>query len=228
MNFIWVALDSDHGLYVKLFYKSFYYDLNSSKAFYFCENFEFMEWISQTWHWSVSGFLIGMSMLILIYFGKSFGMSSNLRTLCSMTGVGKKFSFFDWDWRSQRWNLVVVFGAMIGGWIAINVLSSPENVNINPATVERLASQGITVTQGDFLPESLFESSQPSIIFFLIIGGFLIGFGSRYAGGCTSGHAISGLSNLQMPSLKAVIGFFIGGLLMVHLILPIIFKMILT
>lgn len=187
-----------------------------------------MEMISETWHWSISGFLIGISMLVLIYFGKSFGMSSNLRTLCSMTGIGKKFSFFDWDWRSQRWNLVVVLGAMIGGWIAIHVLHSPENVSLNPVTVERLEAQGISVAQGAFLPEMLFENNAPSLIVFLTIGGFLIGFGSRYAGGCTSGHAISGLSNLQMPSLKAVIGFFIGGLLMVHLILPFIFEMILT
>lgn len=202
--------------------------MKKCSAVYFCENFDTMEMISETWHWSISGFLIGISMLVLIYFGKSFGMSSNLRTLCSMTGIGKKFSFFDWDWRSQRWNLVVVLGAMIGGWIAIHVLHSPENVSLNPVTVERLEAQGISVAQGAFLPEMLFENNAPSLIIFLIIGGFLIGFGSRYAGGCTSGHAISGLSNLQMPSLKAVIGFFIGGLLMVHLILPFIFEMILT
>ena len=57
----------------------------------------------------------------------------------------------------------------------------------------------------------------------LIIGGLLVGFGTRYAGGCTSGHAITGLSSLQKPSLIAVIGFFIGGLIMTNFILPIIF-----
>lgn len=79
-----------------------------------------MELFSQTWHWSISGFLIGVVMLLLIYFGKTFGMSSNLRSLCAMTGIGKKVSFFDWDWKSQRWNLVVVLGTMIGGFIAVH------------------------------------------------------------------------------------------------------------
>jgi hypothetical protein len=51
----------------------------------------------------------------------------------------------------------------------------------------------------------------------------MVGFGSRYAGGCTSGHAISGLSDLQVPSLIAVVGFFIGGLIMTFFILPLIF-----
>jgi uncharacterized membrane protein YedE/YeeE len=55
-------------------------------------------------------------------------------------------------------------------------------------------------------------------VYLLLVGGVLIGFGTRYAGGCTSGHAISGLSNLQIPSLKAVIGFFIGGLIMSYFI----------
>ena len=58
----------------------------------------------------------------------------------------------------------------------------------------------------------------------LAVGGFLVGFGTRYAGGCTSGHAISGLSNLQLPSLVAVIGFFIGGLVMTHLIFPYLYS----
>jgi uncharacterized membrane protein YedE/YeeE len=82
---------------------------------------------------------------------------------------------------------------------------------------------GIDEPNGKLLPNSIFENSSPKMIFILIVGGILIGFGSRYAGGCTSGHAISGLSNLQIPSLKAVVGFFIGGLIMAHFLLPLIF-----
>jgi uncharacterized protein len=182
-----------------------------------------MHWITQTWHWSVSGFLIGLIMLILIYFGKSFGMSSNLRSLCAMTGIGKRFSFFDWDWRSQSWNLVIVLGAMIGGFVAFNFMTDSTNVALSDATISRLESLSISEPKGQFLPNEIFNHSDPKVIGLLILGGLLIGFGSRYAGGCTSGHAISGLSNLQIPSLKAVIGFFIGGLIMVHLILPLIF-----
>jgi uncharacterized protein len=185
-----------------------------------------MNGIFQTWHWSISGFLIGLIMLSLIYFGKNFGMSSNLHTLCSMTGIGKKVSFFDIDWKSKRWNLVVVFGAMLGGFVAVHFMSNPSNVAINPKTIAQLASLGIDAPNGKLVPDFLFGNQifeSPKKIFILIIGGILIGFGTRYAGGCTSGHAISGLSNLQLPSLKAVIGFFIGGLIMAHFLLPLIF-----
>ncbi|MBC7524143.1 MAG: YeeE/YedE family protein [Flavobacterium sp.] len=185
-----------------------------------------MEFISQTWHWSISGFIIGMVMLFLIYFGKVFGMSSNLRSLCAMTGIGTKIPFFNWDWKSQRWNLIVVIGAMIGGYVANTFLHSTENVQLNPETLKKLSKFKIDLPNGKLLPDFMFGNQifhSPKMILFLTIGGLLIGFGSRYAGGCTSGHAISGLSNFQSPSLKAVIGFFIGGLIMAHFIFPLLF-----
>lgn len=185
-----------------------------------------MNLIFQTWPWYVSGFIIGIIMLSLIYFGKAFGMSSNLRSLCSMAGAGKYVPFFDFDWKSQRWNLVVVLGAMLGGFVAVHYMSDPSNVSINPTTIEQLAQMGIDAPEGKLMPAALFGPEiwqSPRSILILLIGGLLIGFGTRYAGGCTSGHAISGLSNLQLPSLKAVIGFFIGGLIMAHFLLPLIF-----
>ena len=179
-----------------------------------------------TWPWYVSGFLIGAVMLLLIYFGKTFGMSSNLRTLCSISGAGKFSDFFRFDWKSQRWNLVVVLGAMIGGFIAVHFLSDGSGVNLNPATVAKLQEMNIDAPNGKLIPE-LFASAEnvftPKIFGFLLFGGLLVGFGSRYAGGCTSGHAITGMSNLQLPSLIAVIGFFIGGLIAAHFLLPLIF-----
>ena len=184
-----------------------------------------MEVIFQTWSWYVSGFIIGMIMLCLIYFGKTFGMSSNLRSLCSIVGLGKRVSFFNFNWRGQRWNLVVVLGAMLGGFVAVHYMSDPTNVAINPQTIEKLAEIGIDAPSGKLMPDALFGTQilqSPKSIFILLVGGLLIGFGSRYAGGCTSGHAISGLSNLQLPSLKAVIGFFVGGLIMAHFLLPLI------
>ena len=184
-----------------------------------------MELIYHTWPWYISGFIIGLVMLSLIYFGKTFGMSSNLRTLCSLAGAGKKVSFFNWNWKSQRWNLAVVAGAMLGGFVATHYMSDPSNVSINPKTIEKLQAINIDAPEGKLMPDALFSSQvfqSPKGMFILLIGALLIGFGSRYAGGCTSGHAISGLSNLQLPSLKAVIGFFIGGLIMAHFILPLI------
>lgn len=185
-----------------------------------------MNVLFQTWPWYVSGFMIAIIMLLLNYFGKVFGMSSNLRSMCSIAGAGKHVSFFDFDWKAQRWNLVVVIGAMLGGFVAVNFMSDASNVAINPKTVQQLTQLGIEAPNGRLLPNALFgpETFQsPKMIVLLLVGGILIGFGSRYAGGCTSGHAIAGMSNLQLQSLKAVIGFFIGGLLMSHFIFPLLF-----
>lgn len=180
----------------------------------------------QTWPWYISGFLIGLIMLCLTYFGKSFGMSSNLRSMCTILGAGKRTAFFDFDWKSQRWNLIVVLGAMLGGFVAVHFMSDPSNVSINPKTIEQLVQFGIDAPNGKLVPDALFGPQvfkSPKSILILLFGGILIGFGTRYAGGCTSGHAISGLSNLQIPSLKAVIGFFVGGLIMAYFIFPLIF-----
>jgi len=185
-----------------------------------------MDLIFQTWPWYVSGFLIAIIMLTLNYFGKVFGMSTNLRTLCTIAGADKYSEFFKTDWKSQRWNLLVLLGAMLGGYVAVHFMADPSNVAINPLTIEQLAKMGIDAPDGKLLPTTLFGNEvfqSPKMIFILIIGGVLIGFGSRYAGGCTSGHAIAGMSNLQRQSLKAVIGFFVGGLIMAHFILPLIF-----
>ena len=184
-----------------------------------------MNWIYEPWPWYVSGPLIALTMFILLFLGKNFGMSSNLRTACTIGGAGKVADFFKFDWKTQRWNLIVVVGAVIGGFLANNYLSN-NSVNINDDVAQTLESYGIESADDAYLPSELFSAealSNPKVLAILIVGGFLVGFGARYAGGCTSGHAISGLSNLQLPSLISVIGFFIGGLVMVHLIFPLIF-----
>jgi hypothetical protein len=184
-----------------------------------------MEWIMNPWPWYVSGPLIALVMFALLFVGKQFGMSSNLRTACSIGGAGKASDFFDFDWKKERWNLIVVLGAIIGGFLSANYLSD-NTVNINPDVITKLESYGIKSAGESYLPTEIFGAeslSDPKIIAVLLLGGFLVGFGSRYAGGCTSGHAISGLSNLQLPSLIAVIGFFIGGLIMINFIYPLIF-----
>jgi uncharacterized membrane protein YedE/YeeE len=187
-----------------------------------------IEFISQPWHWAVSGVGIVFVMFLLLWFGGNFGASANLRTMCAIGGAGKRFSFFDFDWRGQLWNLVFIGSAIIGGYLATTVLASPEPVQISESTQAHLASLGIvspqTIEEGfGYVPSEVFSVEnmfKPLNLFLLIVGGFFVGFGARYAGGCTSGHAISGLSNLQLPSLIAVIGFFIGGLLMTWFILP--------
>lgn len=185
-----------------------------------------MNYILEPWPWYVSGPCIAIVMYLLLYFGRTFGMSSNLRTICSIGGAGKKVSFFDFDWKAQKWNLIVVLGAMVGGFIAHHFLSNPTNIDLNQQTIADLNNLGFKNVGTSLLPRELFDWKNVfSIkgILILTIGGFLVGFGTRYAGGCTSGHAITGLSSLQLPSLIAVIGFFIGGLIMIHFIYPILF-----
>lgn len=185
-----------------------------------------MDLINDPWPWYISGLSIAFIMLILQLSGKKFGMSSNLRTLCTLCGADKKADFFKFDWKSQRWNLVVVVGAIFGGFLASNFMGHSDGIQINSNTIDALKSLGFESAGLAYMPTELFginNLSNPKTLFILFIGGILVGFGARYAGGCTSGHAISGLSNLQLPSLIAVIGFFIGGLIMVHLIYPIIF-----
>lgn len=185
-----------------------------------------MNWIYEPWPWYISGPMIAFIMFLLIMVGKNFGMSSSLRTMCTICGAGNKSDFFKFDWKTQKWNLVVVLGAIIGGYIGSHLLSTDTAVAINPDTIAHLKTLGFNSAGTSYLPTELFDTSallSIKNILILTTGGFLVGFGARYAGGCTSGHAISGLSNLQLPSLIAVIGFFIGGLFMIHFLFPLIF-----
>lgn len=182
-----------------------------------------MNWIFEAWPWYIGGPIIAIVMIALVYLGKSFGFSSNFRTLCSAMGAGKTCSFFDFNWKSQKWNLLFLVGAVIGGYVAANFLSNNQIPEISEYTTEYLKNLGFNSVGKAYSPTEIFDVLTVKNILILIVGGLLIGFGTRYAGGCTSGHAISGLSNLQIPSLIAVIGFFVGGLIMVHLLFPLIF-----
>ncbi len=185
-----------------------------------------MESILNPWPWYVSGPLIALVMALLLYFGKTFGMSSNLRTMCSIAGAGKFADFFNFKWKEQVWNLTVVLGAVIGGFIAVQFLSNDSGTDLNPTTVTELQNMGFANPGQTLVPNEMYSLdvlASPKALILLVVGGLLVGFGTRYAGGCTSGHAITGLSSLQKPSLIAVIGFFVGGLIMVNFILPLIF-----
>jgi uncharacterized membrane protein YedE/YeeE len=135
--------------------------------------------------------------------------------------------FFDFNWHSQIWNLVFLIGAILGGFIARHYLSDGTPVQISENTISDLQTLGISAPTSA-QPNELFSIQAMLTIkgfSILALGGLLVGFGSRYAGGCTSGHAISGLSNLQLPSLIATCCFFIGGLLMANIILPLLLSL---
>jgi hypothetical protein len=185
------------------------------------------ETLSHTWPFWVAGPLIGLVIPALLLIGnRQFGLSSNFRHLCAMIAPGKS-EFLRYDWkRTGLWNLTFALGMLIGGFIASHYFANPDPViGISDATKADLAALGITNFQG-LLPRQVFSFetlfSLPGLIL-IIGGGFLVGFGARYAGGCTSGHAIMGIADLQLPSLVAAIGFFVGGVLVTHFALPLIF-----
>ena len=192
-----------------------------------------IQFISQPWHWAVSGTGIAIVMFLLIMLAKRFGVSTAFKTICAVGGAGKKIAYFDYNWKDHNWLLLFIIGGIIGGFLASTVFASPEPVQISAATIGDLAELGINTptsfSEGSgFIPEDLFNFESLLTIkglILMVLGGIFIGFGTRWAGGCTSGHAISGLSELQLPSLVAVAGFFIGGLAMTHLLFPLIFKL---
>lgn len=187
-----------------------------------------IELLSKPWPWYVAGPLISFTMFLLLFFGKNFGVSATLRTTCAMGGAGKVSDFFDFDWKKQIWNLIFVAGMIIGGFIASTWLQQPDPIPLAQDTVNHLKELGISSPGEDYLPAEIFSWESLLTLrgfILLVIGGFFVGFGARYAGGCTSGHAISGLSDLQLPSLIAVTGFFVGGLLMTYILLPLILQL---
>jgi hypothetical protein len=188
---------------------------------------EFIEFIKQPWPWYIAGPLVGLTVPALLILGnKNFGISANLRHACAII-LPSNVSFFKYDWKKEIWNMFFAVGILLGGIIASSLLANPNPIVIDSNLRTELATYGITTTDG-MLPSQLFSWGNlltAKGFFMVIFGGFLVGFGSRYAGGCTSGHAISGLSNLQWPSLVATCCFFIGGLFMANIILPIILSL---
>lgn len=179
--------------------------------------------------WYVAGPLIGLVVPALLLFGgKMFGLSANLRHLCAATPAPSRLKpgFLRYDWRrTGTWNLVFALGIGLGGLLVALLVGVPDaGAHISAATRADLAALGVTDFSG-LVPSDFFSWSTlltPAGLLFVVGGGFFVGFGARYAGGCTSGHAISGLADLQAPSLVAVIGFFAGGLLATHFLLPLV------
>nr|WP_314491842.1 YeeE/YedE thiosulfate transporter family protein [uncultured Chryseobacterium sp.] len=186
-----------------------------------------IEMIKEPWPWYVAGPLIGLTVPILLIIGnKSFGISSSLRHICAAC-VPANINFFQYDWKQELWNLFFVFGILLGGLLAFQFLMNPGEIIVNPNLKAELSGYGITDFR-NLIPVQLMNFANLLTLkgfIIMIVGGFLVGFGTRYAGGCTSGHAIMGLSNLQWPSLVATICFMAGGFLMANVILPIILSL---
>lgn len=184
-----------------------------------------MEFLTQPWPWYIAGPIIGLMVpIFLLLAGKVFGFSENLRHVCAACNIAD-VEFFRYDWKKAGgWNLTFLVGVILGGVIGGNLLANPEPIVLAESTIETMRGWGLSDFSG-FVPSEIFSweaLASPVVIFILAVGGFFVGFGARYAGGCTSGHAISGLADLQLASLLAVIGFFIGGLAMTYFFIPMI------
>ncbi len=183
-----------------------------------------LEALQKPWPWYVAGPLIGLMVPLLLLAGnKSFGISSSLRHICAAC-FPANVPFFQYDWKKESWNLFLVGGVLIGGFLAGWFLTNPEAVKVDERLVNELTKYGVTDHSG-LVPKDLFNwsalfTARGAIL--MVAGGFLVGFGTRYAGGCTSGHSIMGLSTLQWPSLVATCCFMAGGFIMANLILPLI------
>jgi len=179
------------------------------------------------WPWYIAGPLIGLTVPALLVLGnKRLGVSSSLRDICAAC-VPARIPFLHYNWKRESWNLFFVAGILIGGFVAGYVFADPRAVAIAPATVQDLRGLGVDTT-GGLLPAGLFNWHALLTVrglLLTVVGGFLVGFGTRYAGGCTSGHGIMGLSTLQWPSLIAVICFFAGGIVCTYFILPYVLQL---
>jgi uncharacterized protein len=183
-----------------------------------------LEFLQQPWSWYVAGVLIGLTVPALLVLGnKQFGISSTLQHICAACLPTNK-PYFNYDWKNEKWSLFFVGGIVLGGLIATTILQNPEPIAISAQTKTDLMALGITDFKG-LLPTDVFNFQ--SLLSFrgfmlMVVGGFFVGFGTRYAGGCTSGHAITGLSNFQLASLVATICFMVGGFLATHFLLPLL------
>ncbi len=182
-----------------------------------------MTLLTQPWSWYVAGPLIGLTVpLVYLYAGRKWGISSTFRDVCAAT-LPTGLDYFQYSWRQLgAWRMTMALGLIAGGFLGR--ATGPADVAISDATRSDLLKLGLTDLSGLVPPEIFTWGALTTIpgIVLIVGGGFLVGFGTRYANGCTSGHAISGLSALRLTSLIAVIGFFIGGLISTHLLLPLI------
>ncbi len=185
-----------------------------------------LAWLQNPWPWYVAGPIIGLMVPVLLLIGnKRLGISSSLRHICAAC-LPAKIPFFQYDWKKEAWNLFFVAGVFIGGCLTASLFTSSAPVAVNEHLLVELQQYGITNHDG-LLPVDLFNWPALSTLrgfILMVAGGFLVGFGTRYAGGCTSGHSIMGLSNLQWPSLVATCCFMAGGFIMANLILPLILQ----
>jgi uncharacterized protein len=180
---------------------------------------------SPAWPWYVAGPIVGLMVPLALLIGnRRWGVSSSLRHLCAIA-LPTKPRFLRYDWKKESWNLFFVAGAVIGGFVAAHFIPNAAVPNLSSRTVDVIQELGFASPRG-LVPGEVFAFAHLATwraFWMVVVGGFLVGFGTRYANGCTSGHSITGLALREWPSLVATLSFFVGGLIMTHLVFPRLF-----
>jgi len=186
-----------------------------------------LEFLRHPWHWSIAGILIGLTVPLLYLIGnKPFGISSSFRHICAACLPGNSL-YFKYDWKKETWNIFFVVGILIGGVVGSTILANPNPIIIASSTQEQLSHLGVQEFS-QLVPSDIFSFTGLLTVrgfILIVVGGFFVGFGTRYAGGCTSGHSITGISNFQVSSIIATICFMLGGFITTWIFLPLIFKL---
>jgi uncharacterized protein len=185
------------------------------------------DFLSHPWPWYIAGPILGSMVPLLLLIGnKTFGISSTLRQICAAT-IPMNVPFLKYNWKAESWNILFAVGIVIGAFLATHFFSQPDQTSVSEQTFTTLQSMGVEGTEG-FVPADIFNWTNLLTLqgfCFMILGGFLIGFGTRYAGGCTSGHGLTGTALLQPASFVALIAFFAGGLASTYLLLPLLLRL---
>jgi uncharacterized protein len=182
-----------------------------------------LAWLREPWPWYVSGPLIGLFVPVLLLLGnKQLGLTGSLRAMCAAVLPGR-VDFFRYDWRrSGLWNVALAAGILVGAVLAVTVLGGNETPRLSSQARDSVAMLGLSPPLG-LVPGQLFSwqslfSLRGAVC--MIGGGFLVGFGSAYGGGCTSGHGVLGLATMQVASVIALVGIFAGGVITTFLVIP--------
>ena len=167
-----------------------------------------MEWLTEArWSPYVVGMGIGvLSWLTFLVSEKALGCSTSFARTAGMIEKVFRGSRVEMKLYYQEYKPVVDWQWMLVAGMVLGALIS-------------------SLLSGDFqwqwIPprwEAVFGADRLARIFVALLGGALLGFGSRWAGGCTSGHGISGTMQLAVSSWISAICFFIGGVLSARLL----------
>ncbi|MEI8280469.1 MAG: YeeE/YedE thiosulfate transporter family protein [Bacteroidota bacterium] len=188
-----------------------------------------MHFWNHPWPWYIAGPLLGLTVPLLLLIGnKPFGASAIFRHLCAIVIQKKEWKYFKYDWSKESWNFYFIGGIVLGGAIAATLIPNLGELKLHPYLVDLYHGLGINdFSQG--VPKQIFNMEglrNVEGIVFVLAGGFMVGFGSRYAGGDNSGHMILGVARLNKPSIITTACFFVGGYIGAHYIVPFILKVV--